>query len=74
MHQEVLDFLLKTKNKYPEYFKKKRVLELGSLNINGSPRGFFEDCEYIGVDRQAGNGVDIVYKAHEFKSRKNLML
>jgi len=70
MHQEVLDFLSKTKIKHPEYFKSKRVLELGSLDINGSPRSFFEDCEYIGIDRQAGRGVDVVCKAHEFKSRK----
>jgi SAM-dependent methyltransferase len=70
MHLEVLDFLKRTKEKYPEKFRGVRVLELGSLNINGTPRQFFEGCEYIGVDRQAGDGVDVVCKAHEFKSRK----
>jgi len=69
MHQEVLNFLQRTKEKYPEKFRGIRVLELGSLNINGTPRQFFENCEYIGVDRQAGNGVDVVSNAHEFKSK-----
>jgi len=70
MHIEVLDFLKRTKEKYPDKFKNVRVLEIGSLDINGTPRQFFEDCDYIGVDRQAGNGVDIVCRAHEYKSRK----
>lgn len=70
MHQEVLTFLIQTKNKYPEHFRNKRVVEFGSQDINGSPRQFFENCEYIGVDRMAGRGVDVVSKAHEFKSTK----
>lgn len=70
MHAEVQQFLSKLKAENPEVFKGKRVLELGSLNINGSPREFFEDCEYVGVDRQAGNGVDVVCRAHEYTSRK----
>lgn len=67
MHQEVKDFIIKTKQKYPQYFKNKRVLELGSLNINGSPRDFFENCEYIGIDRMSGKDVDIVCEAYKFK-------
>ena len=37
-----------------------RVLELGSLDINGSTRALFPDVAYVGVDRQQGPGVDIV--------------
>jgi SAM-dependent methyltransferase len=70
MHLEVLDFLKRVKEKYPDKFRGVRVLELGSLNINGTPRQFFENCEYVGVDRQAGDGVDVVCNAHEYKSRK----
>jgi SAM-dependent methyltransferase len=69
MHAEVLQFLKETKEKYPEVFKNKKVLELGSLNINGTPREFFENCYYTGVDQIAGDGVDVVSRAHEFKSK-----
>ena len=30
----------------PEFFYSKKVLEIGSLNINGSVRRFYNDCEY----------------------------
>ncbi|HOK34701.1 MAG TPA: hypothetical protein PLB19_00990 [Candidatus Paceibacterota bacterium] len=70
MHQEVLNFLQRVKEKYPEKFKNVRVLELGSLNINGTPRNFFENCDYVGLDRQSGDGVDVVCNAHEYKPRK----
>lgn len=45
-----------------------KVLEFGSLDINGSIRSIFEDyCDtYIGVDRQGGPGVDIVHDAESF--------
>jgi SAM-dependent methyltransferase len=44
--------------------KKIKVLEIGSLIVKGqehlSVRKYFPDAEYIGVDMQAGNGVDVV--------------
>jgi len=55
------------KEKHPTAFKDRRVLEMGSLNINGSPREFFENCAYTGVDFHHGEGVDVVSLAHEFK-------
>jgi hypothetical protein len=36
------------------------VLDVGSLDINGNYREFFPDCEYVGLDIQDGNNVDIV--------------
>lgn len=40
---------------------KGKVIEIGSRNWNGMPRHLFENFnEYIGVDFQAGDGVDIV--------------
>lgn len=35
------------------------TLEVGSLNVNGSVRGFFRG-PYVGIDMQKGPGVDIV--------------
>lgn len=38
-----------------------RVIEFGSLNINGTPRVLFEPgTAYLGVDLQDGPGVDLV--------------
>jgi SAM-dependent methyltransferase len=43
---------------YPRYFNGGCVAEIGSLDINGSIRQFFQSDEYIGYDLQLGNGVD----------------
>ena len=42
------------------HFSKSKVLEVGSLDINGSIRKFFDDCNYTGVDISEGAGVDRV--------------
>lgn len=38
----------------------KRVVEIGSRNVNGSTRHLFPNAEYIGVDQWPGEGVDVV--------------
>lgn len=45
------------------------ILEIGSLDINGSVRPIFKDTKrsYIGVDMQEGPGVDIVADAATFQ-------
>lgn len=55
-----MDFI--SSNLHPEDILGKRVLEIGSLDINGSPRSLI--CQhspslYIGIDEQGGPGVDI---------------
>ena len=44
--------------------KKIKVLEIGSLIVEGqehlSVRKYFPEAEYVGVDMQQGNGVDVV--------------
>lgn len=42
-----------------------KVLEVGSLDINGTVRDFFTDCDYIGVDLDEGPGVDVVAQGQE---------
>lgn len=37
-----------------------RVLEIGSVNINGTVRGLFPGADYTGIDIVAGEGVDVV--------------
>jgi SAM-dependent methyltransferase len=41
----------------------RRVVEFGSLDINGSLRFLFGGTDYLGIDRQAGPGVDVVADA-----------
>ncbi len=43
-----------------------KVLEVGSLDINGSVRPLFDGAEeYIGTDMQEGKGVDRVINSHD---------
>ena len=54
---------------------KPSILEVGALNVNGSPRSVFTNYgTYLGIDRRAGPGVDIVLDSHDllthFKERK----
>lgn len=64
MHPEINSFISQVKHSYPEYFYKKDVLEVGSLDINGSIRSLFNKCNYIGLDVGEGKGVDIVCPIH----------
>lgn len=69
MHREILNWMVETKKDHPELFKNKRVLEIGSLNINGSVRQYFENCEYIGIDAKDGKDVDWWGIAHEYNEK-----
>lgn len=60
MHREANQFIVSVKNQSPEFFTGKKVLEVGSLDINGSVRQFFTDCVYHGIDLGEGPGVDAV--------------
>ena len=63
-HKEQRDFFTETKNKFPQYFNNVSVIEMGSLNINGTVRDFYENVtEYVGVDLDEGPGVDLVCQA-----------
>lgn len=59
-HPQQFQFVESVKEKYPNNFYKAKVLEIGSLNINGSIRTLFQDCAYIGVDVGEGKDVDLV--------------
>lgn len=67
-HIQQRDFLQKTKDHFPEFFKDVEVLEVGSLNINGTVRDFFEPISYLGIDLIEGVGVDLVRAGNEFNA------
>tara|TARA_B100002003_G_C14092003_1_gene525229 strand:+ start:625 stop:1347 length:723 start_codon:yes stop_codon:yes gene_type:complete len=57
-HPEQLAFVSALQRIFPNDFKGARVLEIGSMDINGSVRSHFTDCDYVGVDVGEGAGVD----------------
>jgi SAM-dependent methyltransferase len=59
-HRQQFDYIEKLRSKFPAYFSSKKVLEVGSLNINGSIRPFFNECDYLGIDVGPGKDVDLV--------------
>ena len=65
-HDYQLEFVEYVKDNNEDFFSNKRVLEVGSLNINGTVRDLFNDCNYIGIDVGEGNGVDVVCSGHEY--------
>lgn len=62
MHESVLRFVMA--NLFPHEVKGKRILEVGSMNVNGSVRPWVESLQplsYHGVDIAPGPGVDEVH-------------
>jgi SAM-dependent methyltransferase len=67
MHIQIRRWIGCVAAQFPEYFHDKKVLDVGSLDVNGTNRGHFVRCEYTGIDIGPGLGVDYVSKCHEFK-------
>lgn len=60
-HPEQTQFVALTKLRNHQYFNNTSVLEIGSYNVNGSVRQFFDNPkEYIGLDLAPGKDVDVV--------------
>lgn len=70
MHLTCMKWLEYCRDKYPEHFNDCRVLEMGSMNINGSVRPYFKNCEHIGIDWMPGPLVDVVSLAHKVRFRR----
>lgn len=53
-------------------FKSKKVLEIGSYDVNGSVRQFFPHSDYIGVDLIEGPGVDLICEGDKISHEDNI--
>ena len=66
MHKSSLDKMLAFRNKYLDSKKNEAllILDLGSLDVNGSYREYFDTSSwtYRGIDMVPGNNVDIILK------------
>ena len=63
-HWQQQEYCRKIRDKFPEYFTNKRVLDIGSLDINGNNQFLFTDCDYFGLDVGEGPNVDVVSVGH----------
>ncbi len=68
-HLEQFFFFDNVKRFFPNYFHGSKVLEIGSLDINGSVRGFFENCDYMGIDIGSGPKVDLICGGENFPGK-----
>lgn len=73
-HLNQRNFCKEVKKQFPSYFKNKKVLDCGSLDVNGNNRYLFDNCKYTGIDIGEGKNVDIVSKIHEFKGKFDLII
>ena len=65
-HYTQKQFIAWIRDAMPERFQGQKVLEVGSLDINGSARSFFSGCDYIGIDVGVGPGVDVVCGGQDY--------
>jgi len=65
-HAAQLEFVSRLKATFPDFFSNASVLDIGSLDINGSVRQFFQGGVYTGIDVAAGPGVDLVCQGQDF--------
>jgi SAM-dependent methyltransferase len=65
-HVQQQSFCLAVKSRFSNFFVDKKVLDCGSLDINGNNRYLFNNCDYLGIDVGKGKNVDIVVPIHEY--------
>lgn len=71
MHPEARDFSLFAKQMLCNFFIDKRVLDVGSGDINGNNRFLFQNCEYHGNDVIQAPNVTIVSKTKDLPFENN---
>ncbi len=72
MHKQSREFTLFVKKILCDFFIGKRVLDVGSGDINGNNRFLFENCEYNGNDVIEAKNVTIVSKTKDLPFQANI--
>ena len=72
MHTEAKDFTLFVKKILYDFFIEKRVLDVGSGDINGNNYYLFKNCEYDGNDVIQAKNVTIVSKTKDLPFQNNI--
>ncbi len=71
-HPRQQKFCNAVRSLYPSYFHDTKVIDAGSLNINGTNRSLFKNCQYIGVDIKKGKNVDLICTIHKVEYPENV--
>jgi len=71
MHPEARDFTVFVKQILPDYCVNKRVLDVGSGDINGNNRFLFDNCQYDGNDVIEATNVTVVSKTSDLLFEHN---
>lgn len=69
-HQRQRDYMLWVKSKYPQFFIGKDVLDVGSMDVNGTNNYLFENCTFTGLDIGPGKNVDVICPIKDYKPGK----
>jgi SAM-dependent methyltransferase len=64
-HKEQKEYCMSVKRQFPNYFINKKVLDIGSGDVNGNNNHYFKDCFVLGSDIGYGPNVDLLGFAHE---------
>lgn len=73
-HRAQVRFCMGLRQRLRKHFRNKRVLDVGSLDVNGSNRGLFEGGEYIGCDFVAGKNVDFVGRPEDVEGTFDVVI
>jgi len=65
-HKEQQEYFESVKERFPDRFVRKTVLDIGSYDLNGTNEYLFSECEFTGLDIEEGPGVDIVCEAQKY--------
>lgn len=65
-HKEQRDYFETVRKRFPEVFINKKVLDIGSYDLNGTNSYLFENSTVLGLDIEEGPGVDIVCEAQKY--------
>jgi SAM-dependent methyltransferase len=65
-HVQQNEYMSTVRSLFPSYFANGRVLEIGSMDLNGTVRSFFSGCDYVGLDVAPGPCVDVVCGGHDY--------
>lgn len=66
-HKSQIEFCQSVKKKFPDYFRDKRVLDAGSMDINGNNNYLFGGCNLTRIDLGKGSNVDIICPVHKYR-------
>lgn len=72
-HEAQNRFFQAVKEVYPAHFEWVNVLEVGSLDINGSVRGLFSYPNFVGLDVGPGPAVDYAVQGQDAKYKDDSM-